>query len=357
MVDVFKNHNISYMITLHDFYSVCPLINKLYKNEEYCGLNPSIEKCSECLKTTLKVNIDITSWRKEWKRLLDNAYKVITPSNSTKEEIQEIYNELSISVIEHGIDIKKETSTLRLGSKNDIAFIGAIGVHKGGKILDELIKINKNKNCTIHLFGIKTKQYSNVSKNFIDHGRYTRNELKELLKKYNIKLICLFSIWPETYSYTLTEAIACGIPVVSFDLGAIAERVSKYNLGWTLEHTLNSKEILKKINGILSNERAYNEVIKSINQYEIISSEKMSNEYNSIYSKKATLIAKLPGSIRDKIVNNRVFLVESYNNDYSWVFNTLKWKIISFFKIPKPIKKVYRKIKQQKGDLDENKKK
>lgn len=34
-------------------------------------------------------------------------------------------------------------------------------------------------------------------------------------------------MWPETYSYTLSESLISEIPVISFDLGAIAERVKK----------------------------------------------------------------------------------------------------------------------------------
>ena len=41
-------------------------------------------------------------------------------------------------------------------------------------------------------------------------------------------------MWPETYSYTLSESLISEIPEISFDLGAIAERVKKAEVGWIL---------------------------------------------------------------------------------------------------------------------------
>ena len=33
------------------------------------------------------------------------------------------------------------------------------------------------------------------------------------------------ALWPETYSYTLSIALLAGLPVVAFDIGAIARRI------------------------------------------------------------------------------------------------------------------------------------
>jgi glycosyltransferase involved in cell wall biosynthesis len=43
------------------------------------------------------------------------------------------------------------------------------------------------------------------------------------------------SIWPETFSYTTSEAILLGYPVVCFDLGAPACRVRTYDCGMVVE--------------------------------------------------------------------------------------------------------------------------
>lgn len=343
VVDVLLKKNIKYMVTLHDFYSTCPLINKLYKNETYCG-NPCEEKCNECLNYVFNQKLEIKSWRNEWQKVLENAEYVITPSNATKLEFLQNYPNIKFKTIEHGVDIIKSESNLTLSKKNDIAFLGAIGFHKGSKILEKFIKSKKLKNTKIHLFGYFDSLKQGSTKNFINHGKYKRDELKELLIENNIKLVCLFSIWPETYSYIMTEAIACGIPVIAFDFGAIAERIKKYNLGWVVTPTDDINLILNKINDFLSDKENYDKVISSINSYKVKTTKEMAKEYKEIYdlySKEKNLISL---NVKYKIKNDYVTIEES---DYSWVFHTLKWRLISKIKLPKPVKKICKNIKNK----------
>jgi len=43
------------------------------------------------------------------------------------------------------------------------------------------------------------------------------------------------SIWPETFSYTTSEALLLGYPVLCFNLGAPAERVRRYDCGLVVD--------------------------------------------------------------------------------------------------------------------------
>ena len=63
IVDVIEKRKIPTVMSIHDFYCACPLINKLYTYQTYCG-NPSISKCGECLKKACGVNYNfINEWR------------------------------------------------------------------------------------------------------------------------------------------------------------------------------------------------------------------------------------------------------------------------------------------------------
>ena len=42
------------------------------------------------------------------------------------------------------------------------------------------------------------------------------------------------SIWPETFSYTLSELVDAGVPVIAGNLGAQGERIERCRLGWTV---------------------------------------------------------------------------------------------------------------------------
>ena len=47
-------------------------------------------------------------------------------------------------------------------------------------------------------------------------------------------MVWLPSVWPETYSYTLSIALQAGLPVAAFDIGAIARRLREVGLGDSL---------------------------------------------------------------------------------------------------------------------------
>jgi glycosyltransferase involved in cell wall biosynthesis len=51
------------------------------------------------------------------------------------------------------------------------------------------------------------------------------------MRDNKIDIIFIASIWPETFSYTTEEVIKMGLPVASFDIGAPAERIAKYDKG------------------------------------------------------------------------------------------------------------------------------
>ena len=55
------------------------------------------------------------------------------------------------------------------------------------------------------------------------------------MEKNNVDIVFIPSIWPETFSYTTSEAMMMGLPVACFDMGAPAERVKKYEKGLIIE--------------------------------------------------------------------------------------------------------------------------
>lgn len=350
VINVLKEKNIYTIMTIHDFYPVCPLINKLYEQRKYCGI-ASEEKCSKCLTckglTQEKGLSLIKYWREEWHKTLKKVDLIITPSEATKNEILEHYNDLNIKAIEHGVDIdyKEYESNSEKSNDFNIAFLGGIGIHKGYYILKKLVKKKNIGNIKIHLFG-KSLEPIGDNNNFVNHGLYKREDLPRLLSENNIKLVCLFSIWPETYSYTMTESIACKVPVISYDFGAIKERIEKYNLGWLVPTDATELDILKKIKKIKDNEDEYENVMKSINNYKIKSTKEMANEYSKIYNK--NICGKVETIDLDKLENHLNESTKFYYNStllsYSWVFKTLKWRIISKIKIPKKIKRVIKKV-------------
>ena len=347
IIDVAKKHNIKSIITLHDLYALCPSINMLYKMKEYC-VPLKNKNCSECIymKTGLRNNI-VPDWQKEWNDFLAKFDQVIVPSKNTKEIINSVFKKIKIDVIPHGIDYKDNGYLSSIDDKEviDVAFVGVVSIHKGGNVLKELID-NKNSKIRFHLFGSsELPELKKNRSNFINHGKYDRDKLGELLKENNINLVCLLSIWPETYSYTLTESIASGVPVLSFNIGAIADRIKENKYGWVLEKNT-SKDIINKIISIYENKDEYNKTMNVIKNYHTKTIEEMGKDYSDIYSKdKAIKLSDENAKVLRYLIENSYETNETVNSmEAQWILNSLRWKIVSKIKVPTGLRNAIRKV-------------
>lgn len=286
-IDIAKKYNIYSVVTLHDLYMICPSINKVYK-DKYCEYDSS-SNCKDCLKKRYGLGNDIIeNWQKTCKNVLSKFDLRIVPSENTQKLFKAVYPELDFEVVEHGVEVI-DVSCVKPVKANgcfNVAFVGAMAIHKGGNILKELKNKNVGKDIKIHLFGkseIPALYKSNA--NYINHGPYTRGELPKLLIENGIDLVCIFATWPETYSYTLTECYMAHIPVLTFDLGAVGDRVKKDGLGWTIEFTANSDIILSKIKEIKNNKTEYDKIKSSFDNYSFKKLESMQDYYESLYLK------------------------------------------------------------------------
>lgn len=346
IADVLREKKVYSIITLHDFYSLCPTINMLYKMKKYCG-NIKDKKCGECLqyKTGIKNNV-IPRWRTVWNDFLSKMDKIIVPSNNTKNIINSVYKDIKIDVMPHGVNEMSRNYIPKIEKTFEIAFVGVVSVHKGGKVLNELIK-KENREIKYHLFG-KT-EFPSLSKNrsnYINHGAYKRDELSELLQDSKINLACLFSIWPETYSYTLTECIQNNIPVLTFDIGAIAERIKENNLGYVIPLDSSIEDIRRKIDEIKNDKVEYDKIVNNIKEFKIKTVEDMANDYNKIYEKAKIIdINEDNANALKDIIKNNFEIHDSIDTIMARrIMNSLKWRLVSKIKVPNRIKKVIRRV-------------
>jgi glycosyltransferase involved in cell wall biosynthesis len=54
-------------------------------------------------------------------------------------------------------------------------------------------------------------------------GPYRHDAITTLASRHRVGAWLIPSIWPETFCFTLHEALATGLPTVGFDLGAVGE--------------------------------------------------------------------------------------------------------------------------------------
>ena len=122
-------------------------------------------------------------------------------------------------------------------------------------------------------------------KNSYKIGKYDRNDLPDLLEKDKIELICIFPIWPETFCYTVSEAVACGIPILATDIGAVGERVRNMEAGWLVPLDEAPEHAINIINMLKSKGEIYQKKIESLASKKNKSIKDMCGEYINLYSR------------------------------------------------------------------------
>lgn len=225
-----NKYNAELIFLLHDYFSICPKVNLLYKNQYFCNVPKDFNICLECIP-----DMDIYSHKLLFEKILNNSNEIIAFSNSSKDIIMKAYpnlNSQKIRVIPHKVDwIKRKAKTSTKKDKLHVGILGVLAESKGKDIVKELLNLTKNDNIIFYLFGTSDIK----AKNFINTGIYTHNDLVDKIDYYDIDIFIITSIWPETFSYTTEEIILMDKPIIVFNLGAPAERVSNYTKGYIVD--------------------------------------------------------------------------------------------------------------------------
>jgi glycosyltransferase involved in cell wall biosynthesis len=251
-----KTYDYEILIPIHDYFSICPSFHLLNDRGEYCGI-PDIEECKRCITNNelqyIRNRYDhIENWRKEWGKFFEFSDRIICFSNSSKAIMRKVYpfiSEDKCKVIPPIVDyIQPAAMTKSHVEAFHIGVPGTIHFPKGSKIIKSLIESieqKKLRNIKIIIIGQMIDEKI-TSPHLIITGKYDRAKLVNLVKKYQIDVVFVPSICPETFSYVTEEVIQMNLPVVVFDIGAPPERVKNYSKGLIIEK-VNPEVVLEKM--------------------------------------------------------------------------------------------------------------
>ena len=167
-----------------------------------------------------------------------------------------------------------------------VAFIGGINEEKGAKIISKIVKINSPKVEWFIIGGIGDAELYNLNQeNLTKMGFYHSEDIPLFLIYHKIDAVCILSKWPETFSYTLSEAINNGIPVIATDIGALGQRVKENGYGQTVSYSEIEavNETLLIINQWKDKGKTYTAIKNKVEQYEHETIEMMLYKYEMIY--------------------------------------------------------------------------
>ncbi len=241
---------VPYDAHIHDYALICPRISLVGTEHRYCG-EPDLAGCEACVVTRgrlVREDIGVAALRKRSAAFLAAARRVVIPSHDAATRLRRYIPNLEAVVIPHGDDRDLpaiRTSTPRNGVVR-VCVAGGVGPHKGYDILLACARDAAERSLALEFVVVGDTTGDDAlhatGRVFVT-GTYRPEEAVELIRRQYASLAFLPSVWPETWSLTLTELWQAGLAVVAFDMGAPAERIRATGRGLLLPFGLPASAI------------------------------------------------------------------------------------------------------------------
>ncbi|QRK82833.1 glycosyltransferase [Pseudomonas granadensis] len=219
-----------YALTVHDFYWLGG--NPTLTNEE--GVFPG-QYSDDLLNPAFPLpdGVSAVAWRAQLRGFIEGAKTIVFPSEYTLSLYQQYYA-LHRPVVALHLEVKRPISPavapISPKPRYNVGVLGALGKEKGADYLEQLAAKAKAASApfVFKLLGFAYRELKGV----FTTGQYDAPDLTRLMAEHDLDLILFPAQWPETYSYTLSYALASGLPIIAPDIGAFPERLA------SREHTL-----------------------------------------------------------------------------------------------------------------------
>ena len=234
----------------HDYYPFCPAV--VIHFNEVCSECP-VERLQRCLVENEQHrffrNVPADEWlgirRRFVQLMLANQPRitVVSPSESVPRYLKRLlpeFADLKFNIIEHGMNLPSAAVGRQLGrpsAKLRVVVLGSLALQKGKRLLEEVYP-NLQAVADLYLVGCGEDGLSFEGKPGVQLiAEYEQAELAALMASIDPDLGLLLSVWPETFSYTLSELWLLGVPPVATQIGSFAERITEGVNGFFCEPT------------------------------------------------------------------------------------------------------------------------
>jgi len=255
LIDIKNRFRVKITIPIHDYFCICPSYTLIDYKGDFCGI-PEIEICRECLRNHKSKELEmltdfrnIDEYRAEWGMLIQMSDNIICFSNSSVELLKKAYPEIKdskITIKPHTVEAFRKIN-VDLSSPLCIGIVGHISSEaKGSRIVKEMVKFIEENDLPIRVVIIGDMDDPPHSHILKITGSYKREELPDIIEKSGANIFFVPSICPETFSFVTSELIQMGVPVVTFNIGAQAEKIKDYHLGLVIPK-MDIKNIVQSI--------------------------------------------------------------------------------------------------------------
>lgn len=229
-------------ICTHDAYPFWPLLHRFPEGAADAVADAELSAAIESSQPPfLFPHRDPAHWRRLrddfLQALIDSDSLVVAPSPSAQQRLQTLIPGLAglrRRVIAHGAAPLMAAPDWQPDPQRPLRVLlpGHLSGGKGEWVLTALLPLLP-ENIELILLGCGNSAADRFAASGLEiHPRYRREELPAWIARLQPDIALLPSTVPETWSYTLSEMTALGIPCVCPTLGALADRVRADGFGW-----------------------------------------------------------------------------------------------------------------------------
>lgn len=258
VIDIAKEYGAKVVFTVHDNWGFCYKNTTIGNDGKLCPNAVDCENCREMFDFD-EYRIPMGSRKAYYRRQMEKTDAFVSPSEyMARAYIRAGFDPRKIHVIKNGIDAERYAAvkTEPTGTTR-ITFAGIFGEHKGVEYLIRAMAMLRNEPVMLHLAGKgdgepklrELIEELELQERVVFHGQVDNAEMINLYRETDI--FCLPAVSPENQPVTITEAMACGIPVIASRIGGVPELVEDGVTGYLTEPR-NAEDLAEKIRMMIS---------------------------------------------------------------------------------------------------------
>jgi glycosyltransferase involved in cell wall biosynthesis len=306
LFSVVERHNIPLVVSLTDFWYLCPRLHFLQSNQQISRLPIDPFRCARCLGEDSRrwripgaflprVMNCVWRFRKREADKIQTRYQTLIDTLNKADVIVSPSEFLRSTYIEAGIDPDRivfsrqgrypvqdleQKTELSFGTRPlQIGYIGSILPHKGIHVLVDAVRSLPDAPLQLRIFGDhhNSEGYTSYLVKRIAgdrriklEGVFARPDLGKVLNKLDVLVVP--SLWYENSPNSILEAFAYKTPVIATDLGGMTELI-EHGINGFLFPLRDPGELAKQLSRIIAEPALLKDLQKGIGPVRSVSSE------------------------------------------------------------------------------------
>ncbi|QIK38855.1 glycosyltransferase [Caldichromatium japonicum] len=301
------------VLSLHDYFLFCPVFDMLRPKGEPCGrpcVDPDDPGCLDCLRQ--QASIDEDEWRpflharrQGLLAIFEAADAIIAPSRFVLQRFIRAYGEAlasKVRFIPHGLPDLGSPLPPKRAQRFRIGVFANLTRRKGAeRLLETLALLQRRRDLEVLHFGGVEPVYKDalVAAGVGLRGVYRHQDLRRLVAEVDLALVP--SVYEETFCLTIAELQALGVPVLTFAVGAIPERIADGITGFLVDEP-SAKALAARIEELIAIPELVQQVRASLRQQRYRRLDENRQDYAALYEQLLGEVAGRPSVPLERVI-------------------------------------------------------